>query len=110
MWTDEDSRPQYLAKSHAKLSKFRDLRKQDPGRYKAKASALWKHAEDARPMLYRHLLLEALSSTGDSEAVAVPDGWLEAVTDDALRAAKQLFHDVYSTCLLYTSPSPRDRG
>ena len=77
-----------MEKLQRKLSRFRDLRKQDRHRYDAKASALWTHAQEARPMLYRHLLLEELSSSKDGVAVSAPAEWCEAIVNDALIKAK----------------------
>ena len=79
LWSDDGRRPEYLAKLRAKLRKFRNLRGRVRNRYGAKASAIWKHVQDARPMIYRHLLLEAVTSFGNGEAVPVPEEWRGAI-------------------------------
>ena len=66
MWIDSDLYPKLLDKLRQKLQRMREARKGDQDRYAAKAAALWKHAKEARPFVYRQMLLEALaSSDGD---------------------------------------------
>lgn len=90
-----EDRPKHLDKLRRKLQRFRDLRERDRNRYDAKASALWEHAMEARPMLYRHLLLEELSSSAECRAVTPPAEWSESIINDALKTAKQPYHSVY---------------
>ena len=60
---------------------------------------------------------ESKSTELDSHSIEEIDEWLKRYPDDqkqsavlaALRAAQHQ-NDGYLTCLLYTSPSPRDRG
>ena len=80
-----EDRPKHFDKLRRKLQRFRDLRERDRNRYDAKASALWEHAMEARPMLYRHLLLEELSSSAECQAVTPPAEWSESIINDALK-------------------------
>ena len=96
MWSCDDFRPAYLEKLRAKLRKFRDLRGQDRNKYEAKTSPLWKHVNDARPMVYRHMLLEAMTSTDADVAASVPDAWAELFKKEAIQSAKELFHCVHN--------------
>ena len=43
------------------------------------------------------------------DAINALEAELEALSDDELRAKTDEFRDRYKNCLLYTSPSPRDR-
>ena len=93
--SDSAERPRLLAKLRMKLRRLREARKSDRSRYDQKMSALWHHAMEARSLLYRHALLEALDSTADDPMVEVPAEWAEAVIHDAQQSAKEVFHDVY---------------
>ena len=92
--SDSEERPRLIAKLGMKLRRLREARKSDRSRYDQKMSALWSHATEARSLLYRHALLEALDSTAEDPMVEVPAEWADAVNHDAQQSAEDLFHDV----------------
>ena len=97
LWSDPDQRAHLLQKLRQKLQKLREARERDRDHYDRKMSALWKHAQEARPELYRHILLEAMSSSPGEFVVNPPEEWSDAFTNEAIQAAKENFHCVYHT-------------
>ena len=58
---------------------------------------------------------EAVLKDAEIECVKLSFGSIEALTDDVFEKSRELFKDnskttLFHCCLLYTSPSPRDRG
>ena len=96
MWNDPDHRPEILDKLEQKIRRLRELRKRDPDKHAAKAAALWKHAREARPALYRQVLLEALASSSDGHVVSLPEEWTGTIVNDAIQSAREQFHSVYT--------------
>ena len=58
--------------------------------------------------IYRDRTLDMLSEENVGETVRVA-GWVENIRDHGGVSFIDL-RDMYGVCLLYTSPSPRDRG
>ena len=96
MWIDSDLRPKLFDKLRQKLQRMREARKGDQDRYAAKAAALWRHAKEARPVVYRQMLLEALASSDGDSVVDLPEEWAGTIAEDAIQSARELFHSVYS--------------
>ena len=75
MWIDSDLHLKLLDKLRQKLRRMREARKGDQDRCAAKAAALWKHAEEARPVVYRQMLFEALAPSGGDGVIDLPEEW-----------------------------------
>ena len=67
---------------------------------------------DRLPQLHQHMKEWHIA---ESEVIGIYDYFLSDDPDNYLQVGEQHTHDFYEevlwdTCLLYTSPSPRDRG